>query len=44
MIHHSARPLVAVLGLCAAVFAQTPPEALPPGVRAAQLPLSGLPT
>jgi outer membrane protein TolC len=44
MIHHSARSLVVVLALCAAVFAQTPPEALPPGVRATQLPLSGLPT
>jgi outer membrane protein TolC len=44
MIHHSARSLIAGLGLCAAVFAQTPPEALPVGVRATQLPLSGVPT
>jgi outer membrane protein TolC len=40
----SARSLIVGLGLCAAVFAQTPPEALPPGVRATQLPLSGVPT
>ncbi|MGA3235136.1 MAG: TolC family protein [Bryobacteraceae bacterium] len=44
MIHHSARSLIVGLGLCAAAFAQTPPESLPPGVRATQLPLSGVPT
>jgi outer membrane protein TolC len=43
MIHHSARTMLG-LALCAVVFAQTPPEAMPPGVRAAQLPLSGRPT
>jgi outer membrane protein TolC len=36
--------LLLALGLCAAVFAQTPPESLPPGTRATQLPLSGVPT
>jgi outer membrane protein TolC len=30
-------------GLCAGAFAQTPPEALPPGFRTTQLPLSGRP-
>jgi outer membrane protein TolC len=43
MMRQSARYVAIGLGLCAAVFAQTPPEALPPGVRAAQLPLSGRP-
>jgi outer membrane protein TolC len=44
MIHQSARSLIVSFALGAAVFAQTPPEALPPGTRATQLPLSGLPT
>lgn len=44
MIQQSARSLLLALGLCAAVFAQTPPESLPPGTRATQLPLSGVPT
>jgi outer membrane protein TolC len=41
MIYRSARRFIAGLGLCAALFAQTPPESLPPGLRATQLPLSG---
>jgi outer membrane protein TolC len=44
MIHQSARCLLAGFGLCAVIFAQTPPEALPPGTRATQLPVSGRPT
>jgi len=44
MMQQSARSLAVSLGLCAAVFAQQPPEALPPGIRATQLPLSGRPT
>jgi outer membrane protein TolC len=44
MIHQTARTLLIGFGLCAAAFAQTPPESLPPGIRAAQLPLSGRPT
>src|ERR1700683_3559191 len=44
MIHHSARSLLPGLALCAAGLAQTPPESLPVGVRATQLPLSGVPT
>lgn len=43
MIHQSVRTIIVGFGICAAAFAQTPPESLPPGVRAAQLPLSGRP-